>query len=457
MSMVTDDSGVRMRSILVSDFPDDKAEAALSGVPLGGGDSPPTPSGDADNINTSNSNSGNDNGQVGADPFELPQSTHMLLFTQPACSLPFAFAMGILVLSMTCLQLANTSVDFTDINGNFVLPMNVSIEVRVAQYLSIFIALLMEEEIPTGLYLLRMIPRASFHQTFPGKKYSKFVFSCVVRIWMGYIFLFNMFLVLAQATGVIEIFYDVLALQFVQQLDDIAFALAKKDVLGKKMQRACTAKCFQTEFQRQKFGRSKKLSIFLKAVYFLNLGLLLGGMVVVSWLQIIGTRYCDSITVDFGNDVWEEALVNMPSDQFEKWVGLYPYFNDTVTPDQYEKWTLVYSYFNGVYERENKTHAGRPVYREMRKFDSTHYELIVPAEIYYCKGISAWVLTHEHIQKSKHLDEVNFVLSTHASRYFLAVHDNSGTLPFRAKYVQYESSLAVTGCFVHKKQRSLIF
>ena len=30
-------------------------------------------------------------------------------------------------------------------------------------------------------------------------------------------------------------------------------------------------------------------------------------------------------------------------DQFEKWVGLYPYFNDTVTPDQYEKWTLVVS------------------------------------------------------------------------------------------------------------------
>jgi len=218
-------------------------------------------------------------------------------------------------------------------------------------------------------------------------------------------FLYNVVLVLARATGVIEIFYDVLAIQFVQQLDDIAFALAKKDVLGKEMQRACTAKCFQTEFQRQKFGRSKKLSIFLKAVYFLNLGFYLGVMATVSIFQIRGTLYCDSITVDFGNGLWEEALVKMPSEQFEKWVWLYPHFNDTVTPDQYEKWTLVYSYFNGVYERENRTHAGRPVYREMRKFDNTNYDIIVPAQIHYCEGIGAWVLTHEHIQKSKSLDE----------------------------------------------------
>ena len=85
------------------------------------------------------------------------------------------------------------------------------------------------------------------------------------------------------------------------------------------------------------------MSIFLKTVYFLNLGALLAGMAVVSTKQKRGDFQCNTITVDLGNAVWEEALVKMPNEQYEKWVWLYPFFNDSVTPDQYERWTLVVS------------------------------------------------------------------------------------------------------------------
>jgi len=40
----------------------------------------------------------------------------------------------------------------------------------------------------------------------------------------------NVFVILAQAADVLGIFFNVLALQFISELDDIAFALAKKDV-----------------------------------------------------------------------------------------------------------------------------------------------------------------------------------------------------------------------------------
>ena len=42
--------------------------------------------------------------------------------------------------------------------------------------------------------------------------------SSILRITIGYLFLLNVILVLIQADVVIEIFYDVLALQFIQQL-----------------------------------------------------------------------------------------------------------------------------------------------------------------------------------------------------------------------------------------------
>lgn len=61
----------------------------------------------------------------------------------------------------------------------------------------------MEEEIPTGLLMLRMIPKKSLKSKFPKMKFWRFLFSAAVRIVMGYIFLLNMFLVVVQATAVI--------------------------------------------------------------------------------------------------------------------------------------------------------------------------------------------------------------------------------------------------------------
>lgn len=52
------------------------------------------------------------------------------------------------------------------------------------------------------------------------------------------------------------------------------------------------------------------------------------------------------------------------------------------------------------------THASRPVYKEMRKFDRNPYQSVIPAEIRYCKEISAWVFTHENIRKSDANDEL---------------------------------------------------
>lgn len=74
------------------------------------------------------------------DPVQLPQSTHSLLFTQPVCSLPFAFAVGILLTSFGCLGLA--FINNVDVNE---IPVNVTPAVRGAQYLSILVVLLMEE------------------------------------------------------------------------------------------------------------------------------------------------------------------------------------------------------------------------------------------------------------------------------------------------------------------------
>ena len=99
--------------------------------------------------------------------------------------------------------------------------------------------LLMEEEVPTALILLRSISQRSFKETYPELSYTRFAFSCMLRLILGYLFLVNLLITTIQASDVITIFFDILALQFVQQLDDVAFELGRKDILGRHLSAAC--------------------------------------------------------------------------------------------------------------------------------------------------------------------------------------------------------------------------
>jgi len=197
--------------------------------------------------------------------------------------------------------------------------------------------------------------------------------------------------------------------RFVQQLDDIAFSLAKIDVFGKELQRACTAKCFHAIFDKHRLGKIRKLSTFLKTIYFVNICGMLGGMLYVTVNQVRGNYHQSSIEVDFGNTVWDSAWVHLSS-------GVPPWVR-TSPLGEYASWTLVYSYFNGVYSID-RMENGRPVYKEMRKFDATPFGLVKPAEIKYCDDIQAWVFRHESITRSK--NQSRTVIAFYLSLLFVA-------------------------------------
>lgn len=245
--------------------------------------------------------------------------------------------------------------------------------------------LLMEEEIPQGLILLRAISRSSFRETYP--KFFRFIVSCLVRLMMGNLFLLNLLVTIVQADDVITIFFDILALEFVQHLDDVAFELGRRDMLGrslyvatsveyKVLTRAGVKKMTemhdeenalipqQQQHQQQDFNREvveesmlcclrrckKKIHFrwILKAEYFINLACLLTGTIIVGQNQKNGHYHCKSVSVMFGDQVWENAFVT----------------NWTVPSQSPQKETLVYSYFNGVYKITGTDPRGYPIYTE---------------------------------------------------------------------------------------------
>ena len=75
----------------------------------------------------------------------LLKSTHSFLFTKARGSIPHVFGLGILFMTSLCLILAFTISNLNNgVRIHVDVPYNVTSEVRIAQYLSIFIALLME-------------------------------------------------------------------------------------------------------------------------------------------------------------------------------------------------------------------------------------------------------------------------------------------------------------------------
>ena len=318
------------------------------------------------------------------DPIELTKSTHSFLFSEPINSLPFGFAIIVVLMSYTCLFLAcYNNMQGGNEDNRLNAPVGVTVEVRIAQYLSLVIGLIMEEEIPSALYMLRQLPQSSLMKTTPHIKYSKFVLAAIVRLLMGYGFLINMYLVVVQAKSVLDIFYDVIALQFIQQLDDICFMLAKMDVFGKRMKRATTRKCFSIEYEKLPFARRRKLSVFVKALYLINLAVLLAGMTVINVKQGRGDFSCGSVSIYLGDHVWDRALVISPNST----IGVEPM-------------NLIFSYFNGVYVKNGTTHDGRAIYVEQNKYNSEPFTKKIPAQIRYCASEQAWVFMHPSIRKS---------------------------------------------------------
>lgn len=177
-----------------------------------------------------------------------------------------------------------------------------------------------------------------------------------------------------------------LYLQFLQELDDIGFTLAKKDVLGRRIRKACTAKLFQTEFEKKTFKSSRKANCFLKSLYMVNLFLFLFGMIYhVTLPQMKGRLQPQEISVNFGDVVWEDAVAD------------FGYLAGIITRP------LVYSTFNGAYFLHRIEAGGSPVYLERRKSDDKQFDddSWLPAEIKYSSDLKCWTFSHPNIGQRK--------------------------------------------------------
>ena len=257
----------------------------------------------------------------------------------------------------------------------------------------------------------------------------------------------------------LPIFYDTLALQFIQRLDDIVFAVSKMEVLGIRMQRATMTPYFHTPFQREKGNRLNwKTRTLLKTLYFINLAVFITCMVVVTGRQVSGYYQCESITASWGDEIWRKAIVMWPQDSLQ-----YP-------PGLVERMVLAYDYFDGVYVKDgSRTENGRPIYVEMKKSNRTPFDMVAPSVnpyhhdgsgsyaidpvkpviIKYCEG--RWILSHEYIMKSTD-ETVSMGISIHL--IYLILRPDSSSVCSQLSSMKVK---IVSGLQDLQKQKAMIY
>ena len=173
------------------------------------------------------------------EPYEFPESTFTFLITENVFSFGFATAILTQILSLTCLFLAFKNQMSAGSSGNDLgLAAEVSKEVHATRYIAILVAVLNESEVPQALELIGK----AFQQKASAKdriSLKRILFSSCMRFLLGYTFLCSVFVVIVQVTDVLSMFMNILALQFVESLDDIVYELAKRGFLGRDLLKAC--------------------------------------------------------------------------------------------------------------------------------------------------------------------------------------------------------------------------
>ena len=211
------------------------------------------------------------------EPYEFPESTFTFFITESVFSIGFATAIMTQILSLTCLFLAFKNQMNSGGPGNELgLAAEVSKEVHATRFIAILIAVLNESEIPQALEIVGM----AFQQKASAKdriSFKRIIFSSCMRFLLGYSFLCSVFVVIVQVTDVLSMFMNILALQFVQSLDDIVYELAKRGFLGRPIMSACEPVSMEVD-TKSSDGKLKSTAVWSNRVvrFFFSINLVFG-------------------------------------------------------------------------------------------------------------------------------------------------------------------------------------
>ena len=278
----------------------------------------------------------------------LPEDTFSLTCVAKTNSTGFWYGIGTSVFQFTTyIVVISDVIDVSNTGNPFDFPANVDIPVRIAETIALIILIPLQDEILEGLILINDGYQSEALETkFHFTSRSKFLLSLILRLVVGFLSVFTSFILIMVESSVLEIFFNFIALQFINDLDNLAFKLGMEGICGQKIQASCRRVSDTSYYTEGRFNRRLPLfGIFMVVI---------AGWTWILVLQRQGRFVSESIEVQF-SDLIDPAL----------------------------------STFSGLYDREtNPSESGRFRYIERTS---------QMANFAYCIEEEAWTFSYKDV------------------------------------------------------------
>jgi hypothetical protein len=180
------------------------------------------------------------------DKFTFTPDVFSMLFFAEWKSKAFVFGISVFCLQMLILGLLGFDLlhDENRRDNNFFnvpVPVQVDIQVAIAQVVALFISIVSGEEITTTLSLVTVDYPRSLKERFPEATYAKYCISNFLRMVEGIVVTSLSFTLIVQADTVLDIFLNFAAIEFVAGLDNFAYSAARDGWAGTRMKRLTAA------------------------------------------------------------------------------------------------------------------------------------------------------------------------------------------------------------------------
>mmetsp|Transcript_9595 Transcript_9595/g.27342 ORF Transcript_9595/g.27342 Transcript_9595/m.27342 type:complete len:852 (+) Transcript_9595:87-2642(+) len=225
----------------------------------------------------------------------LPTNIYSIMFVAKTDSVSFYFALCVFAFQSAMISLA--LVDLIEMNAENPLkvPKDVQNIIRVAQGLSLVLALAVQTDVREAIKMLHAGYDSHITNKLPHATLAKWLLAYIAQLMVGLAFLVVIFCLVVRSSAVIEIFLNFAALSFISEIDDVAFHLGHDGFLSEPIQAVCghVNEC-AVPMRQRKFPLHK---VFM--------GIALAGFL-AGWGRIVQQQYmghflCKSILVQFGD------------------------------------------------------------------------------------------------------------------------------------------------------------
>lgn len=239
---------------------------------------------------------------------ELPDDTFSFLIYTNVNSLPFS--LGVLVFLFQVgiyVVLFNNIYDRGDKKNPFGFPYNVPVPVRISEVLAIFISIITQDDVRKAICLYRGgyddQTEGGLSKVFEGATLFKWWFSIVLRASEGMLGLIITFLLIMRSDSVLDLLLNFSAIEFVTNIDDLVFNLAREKLLGHTVKNAAKKVEEKSYYVNQRYANpenARKVSIVYFFVLFVAF---FAGWGVIFSKQWRGQYLCQLIFSQFGDEI----------------------------------------------------------------------------------------------------------------------------------------------------------